>query len=71
MFNRFIPDRRCLITSSPKTNTSLRRTVRAVPKVSVLEGVHCIIYKINFHMQMFDLTCELRVWYSQVSHEKF
>ena len=40
--NRFNPEERCQIASSlSKTDTSLRRTVRAIPKVSVLEGVYC------------------------------
>ena len=40
--NRFKPDDRGQITSSPsKTDISLRRKVRAVLKVSGLEAVHC------------------------------
>ena len=33
------------MSSPSKMDTSLRWTVRAVPKMSVLEGVHCIVRK--------------------------
>ena len=42
-FNGVNPDNWCQITSSPsQKDTSLRRTVRVVPKVSGLDGVHCM-----------------------------